>query len=560
MGQIGGRIFRTLSIPALETEVKTFLPRITLIFANEFKKFAFFRELTVKKSSSANMNFQRSSGILLHPSSLPGPYGIGDLGPEAFRFVDFLADSGTHLWQVLPLGPTGYGDSPYQCFSAFAGNPYLISPDFLIRDGFLHPNDLTGKTNFPRRPSTSLRASRVDFGRIIPWKLNLLERACLRFTSDPLLRAGFDVFCVDNASWLDDFALFMAVKESNGGGAWSGWPAPIRKRELSALEEARSNLSDAIVRFKFYQFLFFKQWNSLRAHANSRGIKIIGDIPIFAAYDSSDAWANPGLFYFDENDLPTVVAGVPPDYFSPTGQLWGNPLYNWQRHKETGFAWWLARFRATFAQVDFVRLDHFRGFAGCYEIPACDSTAEHGRWVTAPGADLFTALADSLGGDLPILAEDLGLITEDVAELRDRFGFPGMKILQFAFSGPDNTFLPHHTLPNSVIYTGVHDNDTTRGWYETTSEGEREFAHRYLALPRNRNSARDFPAHLIRAAWESVAVFAIAPMQDFLALGGEARMNYPSRLGGNWDWRMDASGLTDELRDRIRELNYLYER
>jgi 4-alpha-glucanotransferase len=507
------------------------------------------------------MNFQRSNGILLHPTSLPGPYGIGDLGPEAFRFVDFLAASGCHLWQVLPLGPTGYGDSPYQCFSAFAGNPYLISPDFLLRDRFLHSNDLVEKTDFPTR--------RVDYGRIIPWKLNLLERAYHRFASDPSTslgtgpsagRAEFDLFSTAHVSWLDDYALFMALKESNGGGAWSGWPEPLRRREPRALDEARTSLADSIARYKFYQFLFFRQWSALRNYANGLGIQIIGDIPIFIAFDSADAWANPQLFFFDENLQPTVVAGVPPDLFSPTGQLWGNPLYNWQKHKETGFAWWLSRFRSTFDMVDIVRLDHFRGFAGYYEIPADDATAEHGRWVPALGMDLFTALANSLGGNLPILAEDLGLITEDVVALRDGFGFPGMKILQFGFSGPDNYFLPHHYIRNCVAYTGVHDNDTARGWYESASEQEREFAQRYLDLPRTKSSAKEFAARLIRIGWSSVAVFAIAQMQDFLNLGGEARMNYPSRLGGNWDWRMDASALTDELRDRIRELNYLYQR
>ena len=498
------------------------------------------------------MTFQRSSGILLHPTSLPGPYGIGDLGPEAHRFVDFLADSGTRLWQVLPLGPTGYGDSPYQCFSAFAGNPYIISPDFLLRDGFLHSNDLIEKTNFP--------AKKVDFGRIIPWKLNLLERAYSRFTSDPGRdRSEFNFFCAQNESWLADFALFMSIKESQGGGSWSGWPDPLRKREPAALEEAKRTLSDSIERYKFYQFLFFKQWNELRGHANHRGVKIIGDIPIFVAFDSSDAWANPELFFFDENNLPTVVAGVPPDGFSPTGQLWGNPLYDWQKHKETGFAWWLARFRATLARVDVIRLDHFRGFAGYYEIPASHATAEHGQWKHALGAEMFVAVRQSLG-DLPIIAEDLGLITEDVVALRDGFGFPGMKILQFGFSGPDNPFLPHHYARNCVAYTGVHDNDTSRGWFETTSEHEREFALRYLGLKPGKNMAKEFPAHLIRAIWASVAVWAIAPMQDFLALGSEARFNYPSRLGGNWDWRMDSSALTDELRDRLRELNYLYQR
>ncbi len=290
------------------------------------------------------MTFQRSSGILLHPTSLPGPYGIGDLGPEAFRFVDFLAESGVRLWQTLPLGPTGYGDSPYQCFSAFAGNPYLVSPDFLLRDDYLHPNDLVEKPNFPTR--------KVDFGRIIPWKLNLLERAYLRFSSDPARdRGSFERFCADESHWLDDFALFMALKESNGGGAWDGWPASLRKREASALAQARADLSDSIQRFKFYQFLFFQQWNALRAQANSRGIKIVGDIPIFVAYDSADAWANPDLFFFDEDCRPTVVAGVPPDIFSPTGQLWGNPLYDWPKHKATGFAWWLARSKSWWKEV-----------------------------------------------------------------------------------------------------------------------------------------------------------------------------------------------------------------
>jgi len=496
--------------------------------------------------------FQRSSGILLHPTSLPGPYGIGDLGPEAHRFVDFLADSATRLWQTLPLGPTGYGDSPYQSFSAFAGNPYLISPDFLARDGFLHANDLIEKTNFS--------AKKVDYGKIIPWKLNLLERAYRRFVSDAGRdRSELDLFCAQNGSWLDDFALFMSIKEAQGGGAWSGWPDPLRKREAAALEEAKRALSDSVLRYKFYQFLFFKQWNELRAHANQRGVRIVGDIPIFVAYDSSDAWANPELFFFDENRLPTVVAGVPPDGFSATGQLWGNPLYDWQKHKETGFAWWLARFRAALAQVDIVRLDHFRGYAGFYEIPAASSTAEHGQWRHALGAEMFAALQQALG-DLPIIAEDLGLITEDVIALRDDNGFPGMKILQFAFSGPENQFLPHHYPENCVVYTGVHDNDTTRGWYESAPDHERQFALQYLGLNAGGSAAKEFPARLIRAAWSSTAVFAIAPMQDFLALGREARFNYPSRLGGNWDWRMNASALTNELRDRICRLNYLYGR
>jgi 4-alpha-glucanotransferase len=498
------------------------------------------------------MKFSRSSGILLHPTSLPGPYGLGDIGPEADKFVDFLAETDTKLWQVLPLGPTGYGDSPYQCFSAFAGNPFLISPDLLLRDGFLHKNDLIERTSFPTK--------KIDFGKIIPWKLNLLERAYLRFRSDPgPSRAEYDRFDSEEASWLEDFALFMAIKEAHGGGAWDGWPEPLRKREARTLEKARANLADAIARYKFYQYLFSKQWSALRSHANEHGIKIIGDIPIFVAYDSADAWANPDLFYLDEVGRPTVVAGVPPDGFSSDGQLWGNPLYNWEKHRDSRFTWWLARFRATLKQVDIIRLDHFRGFAGYYEIPAGEPTARNGRWMPALGTELFTTLKQELG-DPPIIAEDLGLITDDVVALRDGFGFPGMRILQFGFSGPDNPFLPHHFSQNCVVYTGVHDNDTTRGWYETTSKEERKFACRYLGFQQTRNAAKEFPGRLIRAAWESVAVFAIAPMQDFLVLGGEARMNYPSRLGGNWDWRMDESALTEDLKAQIRELNYLYGR
>ncbi len=501
------------------------------------------------------MKFPRASGILLHPTSLPGPYGIGDLGPEAYRFVDFLGDSGCRLWQILPLGPTGYGDSPYQCFSAFAGNPYLISPDFLLRDGFLHPDDLVEKMDFPD--------SRVDYGRVIGWKLNLLERAFLHFTSDPEpVRAEYDHFCAENASWLEDYALFMAIKESRGGGSWDGWPKSLRQRKPKALEKARLELSDTLARFSFYQFLFFRQWRALRAHANQRGVQIVGDIPIFVAYDSADVWANPELFHLDEEGLPTVVAGVPPDYFSPTGQLWGNPLYRWDVHKETGYTWWIARFRAILAQVDIVRLDHFRGFAGYWEVPFGSPTAERGRWAPGPGADLFTALDNALGNTsavagtgLPILAEDLGLITDDVVDLREKFQFPGMKILQFGFTEPENPFLPHNFSQNCVVYTGTHDNDTARGWYDSAPESERDFARRYLGV-----DGSDFAWDLIRAAWASTAVFAFTPMQDLLNIGGEGRMNYPSRLGGNWEWRIPADALLEGTRDRLRELNYLYSR
>ena len=501
------------------------------------------------------MRFERASGVLLHPTSLPGPYGIGDIGPSAFQFVDWLAASGCRLWQLLPLGPTGFGDSPYQCFSAFAGNPYLISPDFLLRDDLLHPDDLAAIPDFP--------SDKVDYGRIIPWKLNLLERAFIGFKSAPRpVRQEYERFCAENVSWLQDYALFMALKEANGGGAWGGWPELLRKRDSDTLAEAGQRHADAVERFTFYQFAFYRQWSALREHAHQRGIQIIGDIPIFVAYDSADVWANPELFYLDEMGQPTVVAGVPPDYFSRTGQLWGNPLYRWDVLKKREYDWWIARFRATLKQVDIVRLDHFRGFAGYWEIPAGSSTAETGRWVPGPGEDFLSSVETALGDDstgigagLPIMAEDLGEITPDVIELREQFDLPGMKILQFAFSGPDNAFLPHNYPVNCVTYTGTHDNDTARGWYETAPDEERDFALRYLDT--NGNS---FVSGLTLAAWSSVALFAIAPLQDLLGLGTEARMNFPSKLGGNWTWRLSMEELSSELQAHLRELNFLYRR
>jgi len=502
------------------------------------------------------MKFERASGILLHPTSLPGPYGIGDLGPAAYHWVDWLAGAGCKLWQVLPLGPTGYGDSPYQCFSAFAGNPYLISPEFLLRDNLLHSNDLVEQLDFD--------SERVDFGALIPWKLNLLERAFIRFSSgsgtiradlSTSLRASFDSFCSENSSWLYDYALFMAIKEAHGGGSWDGWSEPLRKCDPAALDDARKTLASSILRFIFYQFAFFQQWNALRDYAHKKGVSIIGDIPIFVANDSSDVWSHPDLFFLDADFKPTVVAGVPPDYFSPTGQLWGNPLYRWEVHKFTGYKWWLERLRATLKLVDILRIDHFRGFTGYWEIPACNLTAEVGRWVPGPGADFFNAVRSSLGEDLPIIAEDLGLITPDVTALRDQFVLPGMKVLQFGFSGPDNPFLPHSYPQNCVVYTGTHDNDTARGWYKSAPENEKDFARRYMGI-----DGSDFTRSLIRTAWRSTAVLAVAPLQDFMELGTEARFNFPSHLGGNWEWRMKETALSGELQECIRELNWLYQR
>lgn len=502
------------------------------------------------------MNFRRSGGILLHPTSLPGPYGIGDLGPQAYRFIDWLADAGCRLWQVLPLGPTGYGDSPYQCFSAFAGNPYLISPDVLLQDGLLNEADLTeARAAFSTNPDTD-----VDYSLVIPHKLSLLGRAFRTYQdSDPIgLREEFEEFRNRNAAWLNDYAFFMALKEENGGGSWINWPEPLRKRDEAALAAARLTLAPSILRFAFYQFLFFRQWRGLQAYAHHKDLTIIGDIPIFVAEDSSDVWAHPELFHLDEERRSTVVAGVPPDYFSPTGQLWGNPLYKWVEHKQTQYDWWLKRFQAILKTVDIVRLDHFRGFAGYWEIPAGNPTAEFGRWVQGPGADLFEVIRQSLNGssesaDLPIIAEDLGFITEDVIQLREQFHLPGMRILQFGFSGPDNPFLPHMYVNECVAYTGTHDNDTARGWFVSAPKAESRFALRYL-----HTTTRTFTWDMLRAIWSSVAVFAIAPLQDLLDLGTDARMNYPSRLGGNWKWRVKESDMNVSLAKKLRELNDLY--
>ena len=492
----------------------------------------------------------RSSGLLLHITSLPGPYGIGDLGPEARAFAADLADAGCTFWQVLPLGPTGYGDSPYQTFSAFAGNPYLVSPDDLVAEGLLQPAEMVEVPAFPR--------GRVDYAALIPWKRALLRRAFERFREGrfPQLEADLAAFRARHATWLDDFALFMALKEAHGGAPWTQWPSPLRSREPTALAQARQTLADAVERVVFEQFLFFRQWQALRKAAAARGVRFIGDAPIFVAHDSADVWAHPELFCLDETGQPTVVAGVPPDYFSPTGQRWGNPLYCWETHRGQGYAWWLARLRTLLDLVDVVRLDHFRGFVAYWEIPAEAPTAEAGRWVKGPGAAFFAAVRDALGNP-SLIAEDLGVITPEVEALRDRFGFPGMKVLLFAFgSGPQNPFLPHnYAHSNFVVYTGTHDNDTAWGWWgERASEAERDFARRYLAV-----DGSDIAWDLIRAAWRSVAKWAIAPVQDVLGLGNEARMNYPGRMSGNWAWRM-VGRLPRETLARLAEFNALYGR
>jgi 4-alpha-glucanotransferase len=497
------------------------------------------------------MNFKRSSGIILHPTSLPGSYGIGEIGPQAHRWVDFMAETGCALWQVLPLGPTGYADSPYQCFSAFAGNPYLISIETLLYEGLLDSEkDLADQPNFPD--------DRVDYGPVIRWKVEMLDRAYERFRQKSQLTDDFNRFRQQQSAWLDDFALFMAIKEAHDGAPWWTWDAPLRQRQPEALEAARQQYAPGIERQVFRQFIFFRQWQALRAHTREHNIQIIGDIPIFVAHDSADVWANPDLFYLDEDGKTTVVAGVPPDYFSATGQLWGNPLYRWDVHTASGYTWWLDRIRAVLSMVDIVRVDHFRGFAGYWEIPGDAETAIHGLWVPAPGMDFFKNVRQALGR-LPIIAEDLGVITPDVVKLRDTYELPGMKVLQFAFYGdPEEPTLPHHyTDPNCVVYTGTHDNDTTRGWFERVAHtAESDFANSYLGGV----TAETIAEKLIRLAWGSVAVFALAPLQDFLNLGNEARMNYPGNPTGNWAWRMSPDAMNEQMRGYISEINHLYSR
>ncbi len=491
-----------------------------------------------------NMHLTRSSGILLHPTSLPGPYGIGDLGPTAHGWLDDLAATGCTLWQVLPLCPTGYADSPYQCFSTFAGNVYLISPDLLCEEGLVTANDLAACPDFPE--------DEVDYGPVISWKLALLDSALERFESGSFsqLKVDFETFRASNREWLDDFALFMAIKDLYSLKPWTQWPAPLRDRDSMQLQKARAAYATEVTRHSFRQFLFFRQWKALRTKSHEVGVSIIGDLPIFVAHDSADVWANRELFHLDAAGQPTVMAGVPPDYFSKTGQLWGNPLYRWEVHEASGYAWWKARFRAVFKLVDVVRVDHFRGFVDYWEIPGEATTAIEGRWLPGPGAQFLQAVMNELG-DLPIIAEDLGEINPNVFVLRDQFDLPGMKILQFAFDGGlDNEFLPHHYPPNSIVYTGTHDNDTIVGWWDTASKEERAFATKYLAV-----TGDDISWDLIRAAWLSKANVAITPLQDVLSLPTGARMNFPGTLGGNWSWRMPAGAFSPELQAQLSQLN-----
>ena len=495
------------------------------------------------------MGHGRCSGILLHPTSLPGRYGIGDLGAEAYRFLDFLHDSGQSIWQVLPLGPTGYGDSPYQCFSAFAGNPLLISPNLLLEQGHLLPGDVDKSPTFP--------AERVDYGPVIEHKTRLLSSAFLRFRqrATTLEQMEWASFCASQGSWLDDYALFMALKDRHDGAVWTTWEKDIATRQPEAVARWRAELADDIERHKYLQHQFHKQWSALRWYAGGRDIRIIGDMPIFVAHDSADVWAHPDLFSLDREGNPTVVAGVPPDYFSETGQLWGNPLYRWDRMAEAGYGWWIDRFRALLQLVDWVRLDHFRGFEGYWEVPATEETAVRGQWVKGPGAGLFRALEKALG-KLPIIAEDLGVITPEVAELRDTFNFPGMRVLQFAFaSDAHDPFLPHNYVRNCVVYSGTHDNDTTVGWFESRTDAERQAVLAYLGT-----DGSEIHWDCVRWLFASVADTAIVPLQDVLGLGTKARMNYPSRPGGNWSWRLLPDALTPEIQRRLLRLTEIYGR
>jgi 4-alpha-glucanotransferase len=488
---------------------------------------------------------QRAAGILLHPTSLPGSYGIGDLGDDAIVFLDWAQSAGIRIWQVLPLNPPGYGASPYGCLSSFAGNPLLISPQRLLQDELLDADDVAEVPRFD--------AEYVEFEPVSEYKMALLRTSWRRFQERATeeQRAALQAFisAEEQREWLDDYTLYMTLKELAGGGPWWEWDAELVKRDEKAVGRARKEHADEIAFWEYVQFLFFRQWATVREAAHARGIRIMGDVPIYVAGDSADVWGNPELFQLDEKGLPTVIAGVPPDYFSATGQRWGNPIYRWEVLRETEFRWWVARVKTNLRFADLIRLDHFRGFAAYWEIPADEPTAVHGRWMPGPGIALFEALRSALG-ELPLVAEDLGFITEDVHELRKSVGLPGMKILQFAFAQDDSPHLPHRYDPETVAYTGTHDNDTARGWFDQATDEERDNALHYLGC----TTADDIAWGLIRAAYTSVADTAVVPVQDVLGLGADARMNIPGAEHDNWSWRLQAGALTHESAIRLRRL------
>ena len=487
----------------------------------------------------------RASGLLMHITSLPSPYGIGDVGPAALSWIDRLHEAGQTWWQALPLGPTGYGNSPYQPMSSFVGNVLLISPDWLIEDGLLRAKDCTAP------PSSE---TKVDYGAVIPFKHRLLQRAWSTFSTGtfPELRAAFEQFCHDQAHWLDEYALFRALKARYDDAYYLEWPVELVKRVPAALDRARRDLASDIDQVRFAQFLLFRQGDRLRRYARTKGVRLIGDLPFFVSPDSSDVWPNPDLFLLDEQRRPQFVAGVPPDYFSAQGQLWGNPVYNWEALRQTGYRWCIDRLRALLAHVDVIRLDHFRAFAAAWHIPARATTAQSGQWVPGPGADFFNAVKRELGV-LPFIAEDLGLITPDVSALRDEFHVPGTRVLQFAFDGHgDNPYLPDNYVSNTVVYTGTHDNPATREWYEDLPPYQRQVLSRYLKSPEGENGQAAWD--LMRLAWSSVAALAVAPLQDLLNLGPEARMNVPGHPEGNWTWRCTEEMLSAPAFHSLRQL------
>ncbi|EHR72684.1 4-alpha-glucanotransferase [Burkholderiales bacterium JOSHI_001] len=497
------------------------------------------------------MRFPRRSGVLLHPTSLPGPHGSGDFGPSAYHFVDWLVAGGQRLWQILPLGEIGLGNSPYMSRSAFAGNVLLIDLGELQRRGWLGEDDLA--------PVPGLADQAVNFNAVLPYRMDRLQRAAARFQAQasPAERADLAAFCAAHASWLDNYALFMALVEQHSGSDWCDWPAPLARREPKALAAAREAHAERIAFWTFCQWCFFRQWGLLRAYANQRGVQIVGDAPIFIALQSAEVWARPELFELDAAGRPTVVAGVPPDAFTAEGQRWGNPLYRWPAHAAEAYAWWIERVRRTFELVDIVRIDHFRGFAAHWEIPASEPTAQKGRWVPGPGEALFRAIGQALG-PLPIIAEDLGVITPDVDALRLAFKFPGICVLQFAF-GPEGVseprFLPHRHTPDSVVHTGSHDNNTTLGWWAESGEEVRHHLREYLA-----SDGRTVNWDLIRAACASVADTAVHPMQDVMGLGSEHRMNFPGTPEGNWTWRFHWDQVPRDAAARLRRMGELYQR
>lgn len=487
----------------------------------------------------------RASGILLPVFSLPSPYGIGTMGQSAFDFIDFLHRAGQRYWQVLPIGPTSFGDSPYQSFSTFAGNPYLIDLDLLCGQGLLDKEEITA---VPCPPP----GAPIDYAGLFETRFGLLKKAHNRFQKT----ADFDAFVQAQAYWLPDYALFMALKADNGHASWQEWEAPLRFREPAALLAARKRLENEIAFYLFLQYVFYAQWARLKAYAGQKNVMIIGDIPIYVAMDSADIWVHKELFMLSDDLAPTFVAGCPPDYFSKTGQLWGNPLYRWEAHEKDGFAWWIRRIEASFTFFDVLRIDHFRGFASYYAIPFGQTTAEHGTWEQGPGMKLFSALKAKVKNP-NIIAEDLGFLTADVFELLKQTGFPGMKVLQFAFEPyADSAYLPHHYTKKCVVYTGTHDNTTVNGWMKTASPKEKKFAIKYLSLRKREG----YPFGFIRGAWASVADTAIAPMQDVLALDASARTNTPSTVGGNWLYRLRGDELTDALAARLAEITRRYGR